>query len=155
MDEASITQYIMDTFDGVETVTSSGNTFFFYGSERKFPFATLVTNDDYDQHSNLNRPSVFRLNIGISKQTYRSLFGSRPSQTSVSGAPGAGGAVDIDSGYDYTALDQVMPHPVYGRMYWICVLNPDAETFREVVWPLLAEAYNLDVSKHAKHAAGR
>ena len=148
MDEASITQYIIDTFDGVETVTSSGNTFFFYGSDRKFPFVTLVTNDDYDQVSNLNRPSVFRLNIGISKQTYRSLFGSQPSQPPPSGAGGV-----VDSGYDFTALDQLMPHPVYGRMYWVCVLNPSAETFQEVVRPLLAEAYDMDVSKHAKRAA--
>jgi hypothetical protein len=36
----------------------------------------LVTSDLYDQFSNLNRPSVFRLNIGIGKQTFRSLFGS-------------------------------------------------------------------------------
>jgi hypothetical protein len=47
--------------------------FFFYGPEHKFPFATLVTNDAYDQASNLSRPSVFRLNIGISKQTYQSM----------------------------------------------------------------------------------
>ena len=148
MDEASVTQYIIDTFDGVETVTSSGNTFFFYGSERKFPFVTLVTNDDYDQFSNLNRPSVFRLNIGISKQTFRSLFGSQPSQSSTSGADEV-----ADSGYDFTALDQLMPHPEYGRMYWVCVLKPSTETFQEVVGPLLAEAYDLDVSKHAKRAA--
>src|SRR5438477_10753240 len=150
MDEASVTQYIIDTFDGVETVTSSGNTFFFYGSERKFPFVTLVTNDDYDQFSNLNRPSVFRLNIGISKQTYRSLFGSQPSQPSPSGEGGV-----VDSGYDFTALDQVMPHPVYGRMYWVCVLKPSAETFQTKVRQLLAEAYDLAVSKYKRQAARR
>src|SRR5438874_2910288 len=118
MDEASVTQYILDTFDGVETVTSSGNTFFFYGSDRKFPFATLVTNDEYDQTSNLNRPSVFRLNIGVNKQTYQSLFGSGTAPPSGEGTEG---------GYDFTALDRIMPHPVYGKMYWVCVLNPSAE----------------------------
>src|SRR6266566_6200029 len=128
MNEASITRYIIGTFDGVETVTSSDNTFFFYGPERMFPFVTLVTNDDYDQFSNLNRPSVFRLNIGISKQTFRSLFGPQPSQSSTSGADEV-----ADSGYDFTALDQLMPHPEYGRMYWVCVLNPSPETFQEVV----------------------
>jgi hypothetical protein len=148
MDEASIICYIVDTFEGVETVTTSGNTFFFYGPDRMFPFATLVTSDDYDQFSDLNRPSVFRLNIGISKQTFRSLFGLPPSQTSSSGE----GEV-ADSGYDFTALDQVIPHPVYGRMYWVCVLNPGAETFQEVVRPLLAEAYDRDVSKHTKREA--
>jgi hypothetical protein len=83
---------------------------------------------------------VFRLNIGISKQTYQSLFGSQI-------APEGSGHA---SRYDFTALDQVMPHPVYGRQYWVCVLNPSAATFQTVVQSLLAEAYDRDVRKHAK-----
>jgi len=59
----------------------------------------------------------------------------------------------VDSGYDFTALDQLLPYPVYGRMYWVCVLNPSAATFEAVVRPLLAEAYDLAVSKYAKRAA--
>src|SRR5437660_3725020 len=149
MDEASVTQYIIDTFDGVETVTSSGNTFFFYGSERKFPFVTLVTSDLYDQFSNLNRPSVFRLNIGISKQTFRSLFGD-PGRSS--GRDSAEISGEKFSDYDFTALDQVMPHPVYGRMYWVCVLNPSEETFETNVRPLLVEAYDLTVSKYERRS---
>jgi hypothetical protein len=44
-----------------------------------------------------------------------------------------------------------MPHPVvYGRMYWVCILNPSEATFQAVVQPLLAEAYKLDVARHAK-----
>lgn len=48
-----------------------------------------------------------------------------------------------------------MPHPVYGKMYWVCVciLSPSEDTFQDVVQPLLAEAYELDVSKYAKRAA--
>jgi uncharacterized protein DUF6194 len=144
MDEEAIIRYITDTFEGVQTVTADGNTFFFYDPERKFPFATLVTNDAYDQASNLNRPSVFRLNIGISKQTYQSLFGTQTSRS----AEGGG-----ERGYDFSALDQVMPHPVYARQYWICVLNPSAATFQTAVQPLLAEAYDRDVRKHAKRKA--
>src|SRR5438477_9552363 len=158
MDEASVTQYIIDTFDGIETVTSSGNTFFFYGSERMFPFVTLVTNDIYDQFSNLNRPSVFRLNIGISKQTFRSLFGL-PKLPSDRDSPVESGDNDSNhsnhSDYDFTALDQLMPHPVYGRMYWVCVLNPSDETFETKVRQLLAEAYDLAVSKYKRQAARR
>jgi hypothetical protein len=152
MNEASVIQYITGTFEGIESVTidSTGDTFFMYDPDRKFPFATLVTNDNYDSFSNLTRPSVFRLNIGISKQTYLSLFGSRPSQRSPSGEGDAGGG-----GRDFTALDQLMPHPVYGRMYWVCVLNPSDATFETVVRPLLAEAYEMAVSKYAKRAARR
>jgi hypothetical protein len=142
MNEASIIQYIIDTFDGIETATVDGNTFLFYDPDRKFPLATLMTNDLNDRASNLDRPSVFRLNIGISKQTYRSLFGEQP--------PRSGTDDVVEGGYDFTALDQLMPHPVYGRQYWVCVLNPSAATFQAVVQPLLVEAYDLAVSKYAK-----
>jgi hypothetical protein len=43
-----------------------------------------------------------------------------------------------------------MPHPVYGRMHWICVLNPSNETFEVKVLPLLTEAYNMAVSKYKR-----
>lgn len=42
----------------------------------------------------------------------------------------AGGGVA--SVYDFTALDQIMPHPVYGKMFWVCVLNPSAATFQSL-----------------------
>jgi hypothetical protein len=146
MDEASITKYITDTFAGVDVVVASGDSFFFYDPDRtappdqRFPFATLVTSDRDDPFSNLNRPSVFRLNIGVGKQTYGSLFGTQPSGAGTEGA------------YDFTALDRIMPHPVYGKMYWVCVLNPSEATF-QAVRPLLAEAYDAAVSKYSKRAA--
>src|SRR5262245_56615516 len=103
MDEAAITRHITVTFPGVDTVIGSGGTFFFdprggTPKDHRFLFATLVTSDEYDQLSDLNRPGVFRLNVGVSKQTFQSLF------------PAA------DSAHDFTALDRVMPHPVYGKM---------------------------------------
>lgn len=160
MDEAEINRYITDTFEGVDVViNSSDNSFFFFYNpdsnippDHKFPFVTIVTNDIYDQFSNLNRPSVFRLNIGISKQTFRSLFGS-PKLPSDSDSVVESGENSGD--YDFTALDQVMPHPVYGRMYWVSVLNPADETFEMKVQPLLAEAYEMAVSKYKRQAARR
>ena len=149
MNEALITQYITDTFEGVHPVDAWGDTFFFYNPGRQLPdeiyFATLKSqDDDYDRASDLNRPAVFRLNIGISKSTYRSLFGSQPSRR--------GADAVVNTGHDFTALDQLLPHPVYGRMFWVCVLNPSAATF-QAVQPLLAEAYDLAVSKYAKRVA--
>ena len=152
VNEAQISQYITETFEGVDVVSDSGNTFFFYNPDRnvppdhRFPFVTLVTSDLYDQFSNLNRASVFRLNIGIDKQAFRSLPFARDS-AEISG--------ENSHGYDFTALDQVMPHPVYGRMYWVCVLNPGDETFETKVQPLLAEAYDLAVSRYKRQAAHR
>lgn len=158
MNEAQISQYITETFEGVDVVTDSGNSFFFYNPDKnvppdhRFPFVTLVTSDLYDQFSNLNRPSVFRLNIGIGKQTFRSLFGSPkfPSDRD--------SAIESDensSGYDFTVLDQLIPHPVYGRMFWVSVLNPGDETFEKKVRPLLAEAYELAVSRYKRLADRR
>jgi hypothetical protein len=40
-----------------------------------------------------------------------------------------------------------MPHPVYAAQFYVCVLNPGAETF-EAVKPLLAEAYSIAVRRH-------
>jgi len=158
VNEAEISRYITETFDGVDVVADSGTSFFFYNPDsnvppdHRFPFVTLVTNDLHDQFSNLNRPSIFRLNISIGKQTFRSLFGD-PARSS--GRDNAEINGENFSDYDFTALDQVMPHPVYGRMYWVCVLNPDDETFETKVRQLLAEAYDLAVSKYKRQAARR
>jgi hypothetical protein len=140
MNETSIREYILWTFAGVDVVDAMGASFFFFDPDHKFPFATLVTNDEHDQASNLSRPSVFRLNIGVSKQTFQSLFGSRPAPSAEGGTEGC---------YDFTALDRIMPHPVYGKMYWTCVLNPSEATFK-TVQGLLAEAYDMAVRKSAK-----
>ena len=76
MNEEEISKYIVGTFEGVETATDGDNIFFFFGPERMFPFATLSANDAYDQVSDLNRPGVFRLNMSVSKETFRALFGT-------------------------------------------------------------------------------
>ena len=133
MDESSVADYITKTFPEVETTNAFGYTFFFYKSDHKLPFATLISSDqEYDRISNLDRPGVFRLNIGISKQTFQSLFGSAK--------------VDINS-YDFTALDVIMPHPEYAREHFICVLSPSEATF-ERVRSLLAEAYDIAARRY-------
>ncbi len=153
MNEAEISRYITDTFEGVDVIEVSGDSFFFYNpdsnlpSDHRFPFVTLVTKDVYDQFSNLNRPSVFRLNIGLTKQAFRMLFPLSMPPVKEDSAAESG---DDLNNYDFTALDQVMPHPVYGRMYWLCVLNPSNDTFEAKIRPLLSEAYKLAVSKYKR-----
>ena len=146
VDQDSIRKYVTDTFSGVDVQVASqeqgapelawGDTFFIYDPERnlpdtlRFPFATIVTKDygDFDNASNLDRPSVFRLNIGVTKGTFATLFGT------------------ADGDYDFTALDRLLPHPVYGVNHWICVLNPSAATF-ESLQSFLAEAYQVSVRR--------
>ncbi|HEX8693849.1 MAG TPA: DUF6194 family protein [Longimicrobium sp.] len=160
MDETSITRYIADTFAGVDATVASrengapeiawGDTFFIYDPDgdlppqHQFPFATIVTRDygDFDRASNLDRPGVFRLNIGVGKDTYRSLFGPQPPP------PGAAGVAG--TGHDFTALDVVMPHPVYAPQSWVCILNPSDATFQAEVRPLLADAYEVAARRHAR-----
>ena len=144
MNEEAIETYITTAFEGVETQTGMGATFFFYGDERMMPMVTVVTSDEHDTASDLNRPGVFRLNIGVSKGTFESLFGP---------VPKGGSPYDALEGFDYAALDMVMPHPVYGRMHWVCVLNPSEGTFEGQVKPLLAEAYEMAVRKGARRAS--
>lgn len=135
MDEQRIADYIVTTFAGVETATTLGYTFFFYGPDRMLPFATMATADNEgDRVSNLDRPGVFRLNIGVSKPTFQSLFGT--------------GKIDV-SAYDFTALNTIMPHPDYAAQSWICVLNPSDETF-QTLWPWLSEAYERAVRRATK-----
>lgn len=132
MDEVSVANYITDTFPGVETTENFGYTFFFYGSDHRLPFATLISSDnEYDRISNLDRPGVYRLNIGVSRPTFQALFGTSK--------------VDIES-YDFTALDVIMPHPEYAPQNFICVLSPGEATF-EKVRALLAEAYDIAVQR--------
>jgi len=134
MNESSVANHITQTFPGVETSTSFGYTFFFYRSERKLPFATLIASDtDYDRISNLDRPGVFRLNLGVSKQTFQSLFGAEE--------------VNVKD-YDFTTLDVIMPHPEYAQYHFICVLSPSEETF-EKIRSLLAEAYEIAARRYA------
>ena len=137
MDETGITEYVVRSFDGVETMTNLGYLFFFYGADRMLPFITIAAPyNEYEQISNLTRPGVFRLNIGVRKQTFQSLFGT--------------GAIDL-SAYDFTALDTVMPHPHYAAQSWICVLNPSDATF-QTLQPLLHEAHGLAARRAAKRS---
>lgn len=150
MDASTITDHILEAYEHVRTGTYWGDTFFYYNPDPdradEFYFASLKSaDDDYDNASNLNRPGYFRLNIGVGKETFFSLFGSRPARPTAEG--------QFDEGYDFTAADELMPHPVYGRQYWISVVNPSAATFAKLR-PLLDEAYGLVAEKY-NHSAGR
>jgi hypothetical protein len=156
MDQDAIIQYMTDAFTGLEVVRpadgpGAGDTFFYYDPQhdldptRQLPFATIVTKDygDFDNTSNLNRPGVFRLNIGVSRDTFRALFGAAPGEDSTERAA-----------YDFAALDRLMPHPVYAPQSYVCVLNPSPATF-EAVKPLLAEAYSRAAVQHARRQPKR
>ncbi|GGR32008.1 hypothetical protein GCM10008957_48270 [Deinococcus ruber] len=126
-----------------EQVDAGGNLFFFAPppagkpADHRLPFATLQISDEYDQASNLSRPGVFRLNIGVRRATFQALFASGDA------AP-----------HDFTALDTLLPHPVYAASSWLCILNPSRATF-ERLKPLLAEAYEQAAGRLARRQPKR
>lgn len=130
-----IIHYITQTFPNVETADNFGFKFFFFGTDHMRPFATLATADsEYNRYSKLDRPGVFRLNIGIRKDTFQELFGTAPINA---------------ANYDYSQLDRIMPHPEYAAQFFICVVSPGDATL-PTVQKLLAEAYNLAVRRNAR-----
>ncbi|MEU8828139.1 DUF6194 family protein [Streptomyces sp. NPDC048636] len=145
MDVSEVERYLRDTFVGINVLESSGDTFVIYDpnadlpAHRQFPFLTLVTGDTYDRVSDLSRPGAYRLNIGLTKDTYTTRFGAVPTRRDESGV--------LDAGCDYARRDTLMPHPVYATQHWVCVVEPSAATL-ETLKPLLAEAHAFAVRKY-------
>ena len=149
LEPAEITKYIKATFPGVEVIAApNGDSFFFYDPERniphdkRHPFATLVHDDTHDTASNLDREGVYRLNIGVKRDTYRARFGDPP--------PFPKDNRPVATGHDFTKLNEVMPHPIYAAMHFVCVLSPSDATFERTVKPLIAEAYEVAKGNRAK-----
>jgi hypothetical protein len=132
-----ITSWITTTYPETVVAQALGATFFSLDPSHWPNFATIVTTDEHDMGtpSNLARDGVFRLNIGIGKETFLRLVGSMTHP-------------------DYAALDTILPHPVYARQRWIAILNPSRGTFEEAVKPLISEAHGrLAVSRPRTPAA--
>src|SRR6478609_2348934 len=133
-DPEAITRTILDAWPDTDMVTALGASFFSLDPEKHFPnFATIVTTDEHDEGapSRLSRPGTFRLNLGVGRARFERLVG-------VADEP------------DYAAFDRILPHPVYARQRWISILNPSDATFRDLVLPLLAEAYDRVAVQRAR-----
>ena len=146
MDEDAIRRQIAAAYDGVDVQVAGpgdgspevawGDTFFMHREDKHhFPFATIVTKDygDFDNLSDLNREGVWRLNIGVSKDTFDRLF---PEEQT----------------HDHAALDVLMPHPVYAQNHFVSILNPSEASFQRVR-PLLDEAYRIAAGRVERRTA--
>ena len=138
MTEQEIVDFVNDLGDTVIVVASEangapevawGDTFFFYDRdgitvpEKRLPYATIVVNDypGFDEASDLARPGVYRVNASVSKHTFET-HTAHGEQV------------------EYSVIDQVIPHPVYGAQNWLSVLSPGIET-TEIVKSILTEAH--------------
>lgn len=123
MNESGVIEFV-SKLDNVQQEENYGYTFFFVGDDHRLPFVTLADSDnEYDSVSNLNREGVFRINIGVSRETFTSLLGDYNSE-------------DIE----YSALNVFLPHPDYAKQNFICILNPSQDNV-EKTKALIIEAH--------------
>ena len=125
MKQADFETFVMGLPE-VQREESYGYSFFFVGSDHRLPFVTIADSDnEYDKASNLDREGVYRLNIGVSPDTFERI---------------AAGQAERD--IDYTALNEFLPHPQYSRQHFVCILNPSQDR-AEMAIQLIAEAHGL------------
>ena len=141
-----IINYCLENLEGVVLVNSWGERGIFYNPENRLKRGVYILtvkekDGENDSSSNLNRDGIYRVNLGVRKQTFLNMYGNIPKR------PPKGGVVDAPS--DFTATDIIMPHPVYGWMSWLCCLNPSNKTF-EALKPLIDEAHAYAKEKFLK-----
>lgn len=146
MQPNEIFQYCLENLEGTVLGKNWGERGIFYNPDNVLKCGVYVLtikekDGSNDKSSNCNREGVFRVNLGIKKNTFKEMFGFIPKR------PSAGNIVDMD--YNFTALDEIIPHPVYSWMAWISVLNPSKDTFEELK-PLIQESYNYAKEKYKK-----
>ena len=123
-DPDEIRHWITTTYPDTVVADAMGAMFFSLDEKHWPNFATIVTTDEHDMGnpSDLARPGVFRLNIGVGKATFERLMAEAREP-------------------DYAALDRIIPHPVYAKQRWVAILNPSRPSFDGIVKPLIDEAY--------------
>ncbi|WP_406132209.1 DUF6194 family protein [Streptomyces sp. NBC_00989] len=111
-----------------------GDAFFYYAPDGQLPrtvqpYGTVVTkNYPDDTASDLDPPGRWRVNVHVGRAAFRELTGERQPH-------------GLDRSHDFAATDTVLPHPVYGALGWICVVNPGERT-GELVTELLRGAHD-------------
>jgi hypothetical protein len=125
MDQSALESFVA-ALPHVQRTDNFGYAFFFVGDDHRLPFVTVAASDnEHDRLSNLDREGVFRVNIGVGKDTFQKVVGR------------------IDpAGADYSALNVFMPHPDYWRQNFLCVLNPAGENVEETK-RLIIEAHSI------------
>jgi hypothetical protein len=112
--------------ENVQREDNYGYVFFFVGDDHRLSFVTIANSDnEWDSVSNLSREGVFRVNIGVSRETFKSLI-IKPD----------------DAPVDYSVLNTFLPHPEYAQQNFVCILNPSGENI-EITKKLIEEAHSI------------
>jgi hypothetical protein len=118
------------SLENVQREENYGYVFFFVGDDHILSFVTIANSDnDYDNVSNLSREGVFRVNIGVKRETFNSLFANTNTEK-----------------LDYTVLNTFLPHPEYAKQNFICILNPSGEN-DEVTKNFIREAHSIAAAR--------
>lgn len=118
-----------------------GSAFFYFAPDGQIPqnvqpYGTIVAkNYPDDTASALDAPGRWRVNIHVDRATFRELTGEEPRS--------------LIRPRDYAAADSVMPHPVYGALGWLAVVNPGERTTDTVV-QLLRGAHDAARARFAR-----
>ena len=142
-----ILNYCLKNLKGTILIETWGERAVFYNpgnTLKKGVYVLTIKEKDgeNDKASGLNRKNIFRVNLGLRKETFIKLFGEIPAR------PAAGKTVDMN--YDFEKTDEILPHPVYAWMGWISILNPDKKTADTLV-PFINEAYSYAKEKFEKN----
>jgi hypothetical protein len=128
-----ILQLIRDAFPDA-VVAQIDSAAFYSLDEKRWPnFATVVWTDEHDEGapSNLARDGVYRVNVGVDRETFSRLVGSLEDP-------------------DYAAFDRYVPHPVYAKQRWISILNPSHGTVSDTLMPLISAGHDRLVAQRAR-----
>ena len=114
-----------------------GDAFFYYAPDGQVPqhiqpYGTIVTKDYPDDTASRlgaveSGPDRWRVNIHVDRKAFEQLTGETPRE--------------LTRPRDFTTLDEFAPHPVYGRLGWVAVVNPAERTMGTVI-ELLREAHD-------------
>ncbi|MEV7723107.1 DUF6194 family protein [Streptomyces sp. NPDC087917] len=118
-----------------------GDAFFYYAPDGRMPrngrpYGTVVVKDQPgDTASDLDPPGRSRVNVQVDRTAFRRLTGEDPRELALP--------------RDHGATDLLMPHPVYGALSWVCVVNPGGRT-TDTLLRLLREAHEAARARHAR-----
>jgi hypothetical protein len=122
-----------------------GDRFFYYSPDGrpppalpdKQPFGTVVTKDYPDEPSSgLDREGAFRVNIAAGRAAFQEWTGRGPRDPDTSPV-------------DPSTPDVVIPHPVYGSLGWLAVVNPGRGT-QAAVQDLLRAAHRAARARYER-----
>ncbi|WP_147917452.1 DUF6194 family protein [Ruania zhangjianzhongii] len=106
-----------------------GDVFFYFSADGEIPpgqpFATVITKDYPHEPAWQREAHSIRVNIHVGAPAFAELLGYAPGER---------------SGPEPSAVDVLMPHPAYGELGWIAVVDPGTRT-SAIVTEQLGAAY--------------